>query len=51
MCDEGFIWNSGNCECEYDKSCDIGEYLAYKNCRCRKKIIDKLVAECSENID
>ena len=30
---------------------DIGEYLHYKNCRCRKKIIDKLVEECSENID
>ena len=36
---------------ECDKSCDIGEYLDYKNCRCRKKIIDKLVEECSENID
>ena len=23
----------------------------YKNCNCRKKIIDKLVEECSENID
>ena len=45
------IWNPSNCECECDKSCDIGEYLDYKNCRCRKKIIDKLVEEWSENID
>ena len=51
MCDKGFIWNPSNCECECNKSCDIGEYLDYKNCRCRKKIIDKLVEECSENID
>ena len=51
MCDKGFIWNPSNCECECDKSCDIGEYLDYKNCRCRKKIIDKLVEECNENID
>ena len=51
MCDKGFIWNPSNCECECDKSCDIGEYLDYKNCKCRKKIIDKLVEECSENID
>ena len=51
MCDKGFIWNPSNCECECDKSCDIGEYLDYKNCRCRKKIIDKLLEECSENID
>ena len=49
--DKGFIWNPSNCECECDKSCDIGEYLDYKNCSCRKKIIDKLVEECSENID
>ena len=25
ICDKGFIWNSGNCECECDKSCGIGE--------------------------
>ena len=49
--DERFIWNPSNWECECDKSCDTGEYLDYKNCRCRKKIIDKLVEECSENID
>ena len=45
MCDEGFIWNPSNCDCECDKSCDIGQYLNYK------KIMDKLVEECSENID
>ena len=28
--DKGFIWNPGNCECECDKSCDLGEYLDYK---------------------
>ena len=50
MCDKGFVWNPSNCECECDKSCDIGEYLDYKNCQCRKRIIDKLVDECSENI-
>ena len=51
MCDKRFIWNRNNCECECDKSCDIGEYLDNKNCKCRKKIIDRLVQECSENID
>ena len=50
MCEKGFIWNSSNCECECDKSCDIGEYLDYKNCKCRKRIIHKLVEEYSENI-
>ena len=46
----GFIWNPSNCECECDKLCDVGEYSDYLNCKCRKKLIDKLVEECSENI-
>ena len=49
--DKGFIWNPINCECECDKSCNIGEYLDYENCKCRKRLIDKLVEECSKNID
>ena len=51
VCDKGFIWNPSNCECECDKSCDIGEYLDYENCKCRKKVFDKLVEECTESID
>ena len=31
ICDKGFNWNVRNCECECGKSCDIGEYLDYKN--------------------
>ena len=50
MCDKGFVWNPSNWECECDESYDIGEYLDYKNCKCRKRIIDKLVEECSKNI-
>ena len=52
ICDKRFIWNPSNCECERDRSCDIGEYLDldYKNCKFRKRIIDKLGEECSENI-
>ena len=45
VCDNGFIWNPSNCECECDKSCDIGEYLEYSNCKCSKKLFDKLVEE------
>ena len=50
-CDKGFIWNPSNCECECDKNCDIGEYLDYENCKCRKKLADKLIDECAETID
>ena len=51
MCDKEFIWNPSNCECKCDKLCDFGEYLDYENWKFRKKIIDKLVEECSESID
>ena len=51
ICDEGFIWNPSNCDCECNKSCDVRGYLDYKNCKCRKKIIYKLVEGCSENIN
>ena len=30
---------------------EFGEYLDYRNCKCRKRLIDKLAEECSENID
>ena len=51
VCDKGFIFNPSNCECECDKSCGIGEYLDYFNCKCRKKLVDPLIEECTENID
>ena len=48
VCDKGLIWDLSNCEFECDKSCDIGEYLDYENCKCRKKLVDRLVEECTE---
>ena len=50
-CDKGFIWNPSNCHCECDKSCNISEYLDYKNCKCRKKAAYSLVEECNKNTD
>ena len=51
ICDKGFIWNPCICDCKCDESCDMGQYLDYENCKCRKDLVDKLVEECSENID
>ena len=51
VCNKGFIGNPSNCECECDKSCDIGEYLDYENCKFRKILVDKLVEECTENVN
>ena len=51
VCDKGFIWHPSNCECECNKSCDVGECLDYENCSWRKKIVDKLVEECTETVE
>ena len=51
LCDKGYVWNPSNCKCECDKSCNIGEYIDYSNCNCRKKLVDPLVEECTENIN
>ena len=50
-CDDRFIWNPSTCECKCDKLCDLAEYLDYANCKCRGRLIDKLIDEYNENID
>ena len=50
-CNKRFILNTSNCDCGCDKSCDKRQDLDYKNCRWRKRLVDKLVEEWSENID
>ena len=47
--DKGFIFNPSNCQCECDKSCNISPYLDYSDCKCKKKLIDPLIEECTEN--
>ena len=49
ICDKRYAWNPTNCQFEIDKSCDVGEYLDYENCKRRKRLVDKLVEKCSEN--
>ena len=56
VCDKGFIWNPSNCECEGYKSYDFSDYLDYKNWKCKKSLVNKLVEcsfaeECTENTD
>ena len=48
---KGFIWNPSICECECDKSCDIGEYLDYSDCKCSKRLVDELVEKCIKSTD
>ena len=50
-CDKGNIWNPSPCSCECDRYCETGQYLNYKNCVCRRKIIDNLIEQCTSIID
>ena len=49
--DKGYIWNPSTCSCECNKLCDVGQYLDYKNCVCRKSVIDRMVEECISVVD
>ena len=60
VCNNRQRCNDDKCRCECkelidksvcDKSCDVGEYLDYKNCTCNKRLADKLVDECTETAD
>ena len=33
------------------KNCGFSEYVHYENCKCRKKLVDKLIDECAETIE
>ena len=50
VCDKGFIWNPSSCEVECNKSYEIGQYLDYENCKYRKKLVDKLLDECTKTV-
>ena len=49
-CDKGYMWNRSTCSCECDRYCETGQYLDYKNCVCRKKIIDDLIEQCTSTV-
>ena len=53
VCNNKQRWNKNpsSCDCECDKACDVGEYVGYEHCKCRKKLIDKLVDECTETFE
>ena len=51
LCDKGYIFNPSNCKCECDKWCNTSQYLDYSDCKCKKKIIDRIVEKCIEYDD
>ena len=51
VCDKLFIWNPSNCECVCGKPCHFGEHLDFKNWKCRKRLVDKLIEDCVKTIE
>ena len=51
VCNKENVWNLNNRVCECEKTCNIGESLDYENYKCRKKLVDELVDECTEIIE
>ena len=51
VCDKGYMWNPSTCSCECNRYCETGQYLNYKNCVCRKKIIDDLIEQYTSIVD
>ena len=49
VCGKGYIFNPSNCKCECDKSCNVGQYLDYSDCKCKRKLFDSLIEECTKN--
>ena len=44
------MWNPITSDFECHKACGIGEYLDIKNWVCKKRIFDKLMLTCEDDI-
>ena len=50
-CTKGYIWNPSTCACECDMWCKPGQYIDYKNCICKNKLIGRVIEECTSIIN
>ena len=50
-CNKGYMWNPSTCTCECDMWCKPGQYLDYKKCVCKNKLIGKIISECTSLIN
>ena len=50
-CNKGYMWNPSTCACECDIWCKPGQYLDYKKCVCKNKLIGKIISECTSLIN
>ena len=53
ICNKGYMWNPSTCACacECDMWCKPGQYLDYKKCVCKNKLIGKVISECTSLIN
>ena len=50
-CNKWYTWNPSTCACECDMSSKPGQYLEYKKCVCKNKLIGRVIAECTNVIN
>ena len=50
-CNKGYMWNPSTCSCECDMWCKPRQYLDYKKCVCKSKLIGKVISECTSLIN
>ena len=50
-CDQGYTWNPSTCACKCDMWCKPGQDLDHKKCVCKNKLIDRVIAECTNIIN
>ena len=43
-CNKGYMWNPSTCACECDMWCKPGQYLDYKKCVSKNKLIGKVIS-------
>ena len=48
---KGYTWNPSTCECQCDMWCKPGQYLDYKNCICKNKLIGRVISKCTSVIN
>ena len=45
-CNKGYMWNPSTCACKCDMWYKPGQYLDYKKCVCKNKLIGRVITEC-----
>ena len=51
VCEKGYMWNPSTCACECDIWCKLDQYLDYKNCVGKNKLIGKINLVCTSFIN